>query len=129
MSSAQVNLSEEIEKRSRQFEDRFAAGDVNGVLDTYYHDTAWMSPPGAPLLKGRDGIAGFFNVAITIYKSLELELVELREVDAVTYELGRAVLTPKDSNQDPLHCRYLVIWQNIDGVWRVSMDFFAPGEL
>ncbi len=129
MQNSTLNLRAEIEKRSRLFEERFTAGDISGLLDAYYHDAAIMSPPGSPLLKGREGIAGFFNAAKTTYKSIMLELVELHEIGPVVYELGQGVLTPKDSKQETLHIRYVLIWQNFDGEWRVSMDFFAPGDL
>jgi len=127
MNASGNTLKVEIERRSRQFESCFAAGDVNGLIDVYYDEKPLVSAPDMPLLEGRAALQPVFEHLRKAYSRVSLNLVRLEDGSDFAYELGNAVFN--GTGQEDLAIRYIVVWRFRMGQWRVETDFFAPGKI
>lgn len=127
MNASGNTLKIEIERRSRQFESCFAAGDVKGLIDAYYDEKPLMSAPDMPLLEGRAALQSVFEHLTKGYSQVSLNLARLEEGSDLAYELGNAVFT--GAGQEELGLRYIVVWRLRVGQWRVETDFFTPGRI
>jgi len=115
-----------IRERSDVFEQCFDAGDAAGLVQAYYVSDPSMSAPDAQLLRGRDAITGLFTEVMKAFRACRLEQVEVRAGSGLAYEVGRAILTPRQEGPATV-CRYMIAWRHTGEGWRVEMDFFAWG--
>lgn len=121
-----TEVARAIRERSDVFERHFAAGNAQGLVSDYYVDEPMMSAPDAPLLRGRAAITELFTQVMRAFSACRLEQVEIRRGGDLAYEIGRAILTPREGG-DPANCRYVIAWRRTSAGWRVETDFFAWG--
>ena len=104
------------------FEQAFNSGQ-GGKLAGLYTNDAVAFPPGSARVEGREAIGAMWQGAINSgIKDLELEAVEITPAGENTaYEVGRVSMkTPSG----PAEGKYIVIWKNDDGVWRLHRDIW-----
>lgn len=119
---------QEIAAVNRRFEASFAAGNPGAVARELYAREAVVLPPGSPAIRGRDGIAGFWDAAA---RQLGIEQVQLATHELEVYgdrahEIGEAVLGLAGGRR--LTAKYVVVWKREDGRWRLLADIWNGSE-
>jgi len=115
-----------IRPGSDVFERNFERSDAAGLVRDYYVEQPLMSAPDATLLRGKDAITSLFEAVMKSFRACRLEQVEVRADSTLAYELGRAILTPREGGTNA-ECRYMIAWRQTSTGWRVESDFFAWG--
>jgi ketosteroid isomerase-like protein len=113
-----------IDAANRRYESAFNAGDPGRAAREVYTRDARVLPPGAPLVRGRDEIIGFWQAAVQQMdiRKVVLETVELDVHGEHAHEIGRATLTVGGDQQ--VVAKYVVIWKREDGEWRWDVDIW-----
>ena len=113
-----------IEQTSRRFEEAFTKGDVASVMREVYASDARVLPPDAETVRGRDNVAQFWAAAAQQLgiQRVQLEIIELEPVGEQAYEIGRATLTLGGGQQAT--AKYVVIWKQEDGRWKLQVDIW-----
>ncbi|MDA5193476.1 YybH family protein [Govanella unica] len=122
-------VTREIRRRSDNFASFFRAGDAAGLVADYYVDEPQMSAPDMPLLTSRAAITGLFEELMKGFSACDLTQHDVRVSGERAYELGIAIVTPKDASAPKVDCRYVIVWRKAADGWRVELDFFAFGKL
>ncbi len=107
--------------RTKAIADGINNGDSGLAASSYTADGAVL-PPGAPRMDGREAIKGFWQAAIDMgltdvtIDPGEVEILGdvATDVGTLSGRLGDAELTGK----------YIVIWKNGPGGWRVHRDIW-----
>lgn len=118
-----------IRKQSDIFEAHFRNGDAAALVRDYYVDDPVMSAPDMPPIQGREAVTGLFEALVKDMSECRLEQVEVRVHDDVALEISRSFLKPRDTSQDEIECRYMIVWRKCPDTWRVEADFFAYGKI
>lgn len=117
-----ASLRQAMAETNRAFEAAVRAGDAAGAAHSTYTSDARILPPGAPMLDGREAIAGFWTAAAQQLgiTAVALETVEVQPMGEGAYEVGRATLTLGGGQQAT--AKYVVIWRQENGRWRWHVD-------
>ena len=119
-------LIDEIRAANRNFMDRFKRGDAAGVAALYTGD-AKLLPPDSQMMDGTDAIRSFWQGAMDMgVKEATLETVEVESRDDLAYEIGRytLVIQSKVGESTTAKGKYVVVWKNRDGGWRLHVDIW-----
>lgn len=119
-------LIDEIKAANRNFMDRFKRGDAAGVAALYTGD-AKLLPPDSQMMDGTDAIRSFWQDAMNMgVKEATLETVEVESRDDLAYEIGRytLVIQSKGGESTTAKGKYVVVWKNWDGAWRLHVDIW-----
>jgi ketosteroid isomerase-like protein len=113
-----------METKNRGFEQAVQAGDLMRAAQEVYTRNARVLPPGAPMIHGRDDIAGFWQSAAQQLgiRHVQLETVELAIHGEHAHEVGRATLTL--ASEQKVTGKYVVLWKREDGEWRWDVDIW-----
>ena len=113
-----------IEETNRRFEGAFAGGDPASAMREVYTADARVLPPDAEMVRGRDSIAQFWTAAAQQLgvQRVQLETMELEPMGDHAYEIGRATLTLAGGQQ--VTGKYVVIWRQEDGRWKLHVDIW-----
>lgn len=111
-----------IEEVYQMFEAAFAAQDADAVAALYTED-AMLAPPNSEVIVGRDAIreywAGAFAAGID---GVDFTVFEVYSMGDWATELGEA--EPRIAGQVVDEVKYAVLWQRVDGEWRLHRDIF-----
>lgn len=112
------------QQADQAFMDRFNSGDIHGAANGVYTKDAVILPPGADMVRGRDEIARFWQAAAEEMNitRVELSTVSFEEAGDHAHQIGRAILTLKDTSQ--VEAKYVVIWKREEGEWRWHIDIW-----
>ena len=98
------------------------------ALDKIYTAGARILPPGAPMVTGRKSIKDFWSSAVKALsaKSAVLESIDVLPAGDGVVEIGRALLTlqPDGQPQTQVDVKYVVYWQQEDGLWKWHVDIW-----
>lgn len=109
----------------------FGRGDAASAAAVYTQD-AQVLPPNSDVLTGREAIQAFWQGAMDMgVKAVTLETVEVDGAGDALYEVGRFALKGVEGQEIDAG-KYVVIWKQDGGQWRVHRDIFnssrpAPG--
>jgi ketosteroid isomerase-like protein len=117
-----ASMREGIDATNRGFEAAVRRGDPAGAAQETYTRDARILPPGAPMVEGRDAIAGFWVAAGQQLGIAEVRLatLDLQPMGDGAYEIGRATLTLTGGQS--VEAKYVVLWRQEDGKWRWHVD-------
>lgn len=112
----------DIAAANRAFEEAARKQDGERLAAAYTADAIVM-PPDGPFVKGRENIGQFWMSAIQQMgvKDVRLNTLDLEEAGETAYEVGEAVLTLASGN---VTAKYVVVWKNIGGAWRLHWDIW-----
>jgi uncharacterized protein (TIGR02246 family) len=119
-------LIDEIRAANRSFMDCFKRGDAAGLAALYTGD-AKLLPPDSQMMDGTDAIRSFWQGAMNMgVKEATLETVEVESRDDLAYEIGRytLVIQSKGGESTTAKGKYVVVWKNLDGGWRLHVDIW-----
>ena len=106
-----------------RFMDAFNNGDTAGVA-SLYTDEGQILPPGNDVITGKVGVQGFWQALVEMgIKSAKLETLELNEYTDTAVEVGKYTLGGEDG-QVLDQGKYIVIWKQEDGQWKLHRDIF-----
>jgi uncharacterized protein (TIGR02246 family) len=105
------------------FMDRFNQGDAAGMAELYTEE-GQVLPPNGDFLTGRPAIQALWQGVMDMgIKEVELEIVEVEGRDDTAFEVSTYKLL--DENGQTLdHGKYIVIWKQEDGDWKLHRDIF-----
>jgi uncharacterized protein (TIGR02246 family) len=111
------------------FERAVREGNAAAAADVYAH-RARLLPPVTPPLEGREAIASYWQAGVDAgLVEAALDARELRQFDAVAYEVGRYSLrleSPEGATIVDRGAYVLVHERQDDGSWRWAVEMFNP---
>lgn len=105
----------------------YAAGDTAGVASVYADDAA-LSPPGAPILRGKAAILEYVTKDIAATKAAGLNVANDSSTDVgvsgdMAWETGQFTITdPNGANVDT--GKFTTIFAKRDGSWKIIRDTY-----
>lgn len=98
------------------------AGDVEGVVATYWAD-ARVLPPNAELAVGHDAVRAIFGGMIDAGLGGGIETIEIKAAGDIGYRVGTFTLTTADGTTVD-QGKFIETWRLVDGEWKMSNDQF-----
>lgn len=126
MVKQQSSVRQEIDRVNAQFSEAFNRGDAAGAVSVYRED-ATILPPGAALIRGRQGIQQFWQGAMNMgIRAVDLQTETLQVEGNMASEIGRATLTiqPEGGQEATQTVKYVVVWNRDGGAWRWAIDIW-----
>ena len=121
--SAQSGVREAIAKVNEKFMAAFQRGDTAGVT-ALYTDGAQLLPPGTAMMSGRAAIEAFWTGAIgSGIKRVDLQSLGIDEHGDIAVEVGKVVLYGS-AGEVIDRIKYLVVWKNDNGEWKLHRDIW-----
>jgi uncharacterized protein (TIGR02246 family) len=118
-----TTISSAIGLANQTFENTFAKGDAAGMADLYTEE-GMLLPTGSEILQGRDAIKQFWQGAMDAgIKGAYLKTIEIEDQGDTAIEVGNYTLT-NASGQNLDHGKYMVVWKQEDGNWKLHRDIF-----
>lgn len=116
-----MGVRQEIDAQNEVFRRATVAGDATAVA-ALYTEEAWFLPQGSPEVQGRSSIERLWQERL-----VRIAEVTLTAIDVVPLgqdharEVGHFAVRLKTGGSD-LTGKYLVVWQRINGEWRLAAD-------
>lgn len=112
-----------IEKANATFMETFGRGDAAGMAGLYTAEGELL-PPGGDRVSGHGGIEAFWSAVMDMgIASARLETVELDDQGKTAIEVGRYTLGTADGSVAD-EGKYLVVWKNESGGWKLHRDIW-----
>ena len=122
------DIRADIRRADDTFEATFARGDTQGLAQLYT-ENGMLLPPGSDMIQGRPAIASFWQEVMNRdVKQVNLEIIEVEQYDATAVEIGRVVLR-NEANEVIDRGKYVVIWKQEDGTWKLHRDIWNSSNL
>ncbi|MCL7452081.1 MAG: DUF4440 domain-containing protein [Anaerolineae bacterium] len=121
-----------IEAANQVFMDAAGRGDAAGLAALYTAE-GQVLPPNADIVSGGEALQGFWQAIIAMgVKGAVLETLEVEGHGDTAIEVGAYALSG-EGGQMLDRGKYIVIWKQEDGQWRLHRDIFnsslpAPGS-
>ena len=107
----------------QQFQKSIEQGDLGNIGNLYTED-AKILPPNMDMLEGRDSIQAFWQRASEMgIKSYQPEILEVEYSGNLGFFVGKYTLYGNE-NQVINKGKFITVFKNIDGEWRVYRDIF-----
>jgi ketosteroid isomerase-like protein len=123
-----MSVPDEVSKAMRETNERFCREVVGEgkfeAIDRVYTNAAWILPPGAPRMQGREAIKAFWRAGIA---ALGVTGATLTTLDAEmagdsAVEIGEAELQLGENGAAT--AKYIVHWKQEDGRWLWDKDIW-----
>jgi uncharacterized protein (TIGR02246 family) len=116
-----ASVAEQVRNKNAQFSELFRNHDTTAVAAMYTADARLM-PPGADFVTGASAIKVFWESVLRAgITELKLETIEVDLIGGYTaVETGKFTLYAGKEVVD--RGKYLVIWRNEDGQWKLHRD-------
>ena len=115
-----------LANNAAQFAAAASHGNVDGMV-ALYDEHAVLMPPGAPSMNGRDAIRQFWT-NFTSLGAIDAKLVtdDILTSGELAAEMGHfeLTITPKSGAAIKDDGKYLVLWRNVGGQWKIVRDIF-----
>ncbi len=120
------SVREVIDAGNQAFIENFFHGDARAVANLYTED-AKVIAPGAAVASGHVAIAAFWQAVMdTRVKSITLSTGDVQSTDDLAYEDG--VVKIVGANDEVTEGRYVVIWKNVNGAWKLHRDIWNQAK-
>lgn len=124
---AQTNNSSEALKKTinenyTQLTQFIKDGNPSAIANNFYTKNAKFYPPNGGVAEGREAIEKAFGGLIQAGLIIEPKAEEVENYGEAVYEYGIATLYNKEGEKLGQE-RYICIWKNIDGEWKIYRDF------
>ena len=116
-----------IEEANIKFGEAVRSSDASTLASYYTEDATLLPPPNAPIIKGREGIEAYWATGFQMgLKDVVLTTVEVMAMGDMVCEIGEADATFHPEGMDAFKDKgkYLVIWKNVDGAWKLYVDIY-----
>lgn len=110
----------------------FKRADAAALAALYTEDTKLL-PPGSSMLTDREAVKSFWQGAMDMgIKEAKLDTLEVEsDGDLLAYETGKFALTvqpPDAAESATITGKYVVVWKNQDGNWKLHIDIWNADE-
>ena len=117
---------EQIESLNAELTKVIAAKDI-AALVAMYEEGAWLLPPGAPVVQGRDAIQARFDAFIGTVETLDMQFEVIDVIDAgdVLVDLAhiRTSAQRRDGEGHTQKSKHIVIWRKQpDGTFKIAAE-------
>jgi uncharacterized protein (TIGR02246 family) len=117
-----------FEQFARHFEALFNDGDAAGMAGCYATDARLLAE-GSDLVRGRDAIEVFWQVAIARAQAASavrtIGVDDVIKGDSLGYALGAVTVAIPGGRR--IVTKYVTVWQlDDDGRWRIAVDSSSP---
>ena len=122
-----VQVRQLIEEANVKFGEAVRSGDVSALASLYTEDAILLPPPNAPIIKGREDVEAYWTGGFHMgLKDVVLTTVDVMAMGDMVCEIGNADATFQPEGMDAFKDRgkYLVIWKNVDGTWKLHVDIY-----
>ena len=122
-------VTEAITAKDRAYGDAVVAGDIDAIMAQYAPD-AILLPPGAPRMEGSAAIRSMFEAWVQegLPSSMTLTTGDVTVASAGDYAhaVGSFSLsgTAPDGTEWGDEGKYLAVWKNVDGDWKMVADIW-----
>jgi len=117
-----------IEAVNAKWMELFNKGDFEGVAQLYTVD-AIAFPPGSAMVRGRAAIGRMWTgMAEQISNPIVTTLEVKRLSPSAAREIGTFSLTTKGPSPKEVSGKYLVVWERVQGEWKLAADIWNDGK-
>lgn len=117
-----------IEAVNAKWMELFNKGDFDGVAQLYTID-AIAFPPGAALVRGRAAIGTMWKGMAEQVVNPKVTTLEVKRLSpSAAREVGTFALTTKGPSPKEISGKYLVLWQRVQGDWKLAADIWNDGK-
>ena len=126
-----IDIRAAISVANNQFMEAFKNGDAAALAALYTKD-GQVLPPNSDFVIGQQAIQDFWQALIDMgIKQAKLEISEVDSYNDTAIEVSKFTLLG-EGEQVLNHGKYIVIWKQINGRWKLHRDIFnssmpAPG--
>jgi uncharacterized protein (TIGR02246 family) len=122
-----ASVAEQIRAKNEEFMTAFHKKDAEGIA-ALYTSQARLMPPGSELLEGKSKIQGFWDGVLRAgMTDASLETIDVDLLGGYTaVETGK--FTMKASGAVADRGKYLVVWRNEEGTWKLHRDVWNSSE-
>ena len=100
----------------------YNAHDAATIIAEFYTEDAVLLPPHSKVLTGRQEIAAHYANAFKAgVANLRYKILEVHQYGPAILEIGETLL---DVSGQTIRGRYMHVWVNQDGKWRLSRDMY-----
>ena len=118
----------EVEAANAKWIATFDKGDFDG-LGRLYTDDAVAVPPGSPMVKGRAAIVEMMKTMAGQAGTPTLTTLDTKRLGPSTIrEIGTFSAMTKEASPKPVTGKYLVLWELVDGEWKLALDIWNDGN-
>ena len=128
MDLAHMAVSDDVRNAMKETNDRFCHEVVGhrkfDAIDHVYTTGAWILPPGAPIMEGREAIKGFWKAGIATLgiTGAKLTTLYVEMAGDTAVEIGHAELQLGENGA--ALAKYLVHWKREGGSWLWDKDIW-----
>ena len=113
-----------IEKLNDAFAQAFNTGDMASLANMYTSD-AYLMPPQAAMVRGRDDIQRFWKAAGEQVGDIKLTTIDVKPLGSdAAREIGTFALKTKGQPSQEIAGKYVVVWQKVGGDWKLAADIW-----
>jgi uncharacterized protein (TIGR02246 family) len=117
-----------IEAANAKWTELFNKGDFDGIAQLYTID-AVAFPPGSAIVRGRTAISAMWKGMAEQVANPKLTTLEVKRLSpSSAREVGTFSLTTKGPSPKELSGKYLVLWQRVQGDWKLAADIWNDGK-
>ena len=117
-----------IEAVNAKWMELFNKGDFEGVGQLYTVD-AIAFPPGSAMVRGRAAIGSMWTGMAEQISSPKLTTLEVKRLSpSAAREIGTFSLTTKGPSPKEVSGKYLVVWERVQGEWKLAADIWNDGK-
>ncbi len=117
-----------IEAVNAKWMELFNKGDFDGVAQLYTID-AIAFPPGAALVRGRAAIGAMWKGMAEQVANPKVTTLDVKRLSpSAAREVGTFALTTKGPSPKEISGKYLVLWQRVQGDWKLAADIWNDGK-
>ena len=116
-----------IDAANQNFMTNFAQQDATG-LASLYTATGCVMPSNSDTISGAGNIQAFWQGIFDMgIKEAVLETIDLEDHGDTAIDIGRYTMKV-DGGAVADHGKYIVIWKNDDGTWKLHRDIFNTSQ-
>ena len=117
-----------IEAANAKWTELFNKGDFDGIAQLYTID-AVAFPPGSAIVRGRTAISAMWKGMAEQVANPKLTTLEVKRLSpSSAREAGTFSLTTKGPSPKERSGKYLVLWQRVQGDWKLAADIWHDGK-
>ena len=117
-----------IEAANAKWTELFNKGDFDGIAQLYTID-AVVFPPGSAIVRGRPAIGAMWKGMAEQVANPKLTTLDVKRLSpSSAREVGTFSLTTKGPSPKELSGKYLVLWQRVQGDWKLAADIWNDGK-
>ena len=118
----------QIEAVNAKWVELFNKGDFEGIAQLYTVD-AIAFPPGSPMVRGKAAIGAMWKGMAEQVSDPKVTTLEVKRLSpSAAREIGIFSLTTKGPSPKEVSGKYLVVWERVQGEWKLAADIWNDGK-